>query len=263
MASIDYPAEIERIATGLYPSYDVPLKLVRRWVRGDEAAARAGVEALRLLRLRYPCAIKVGDELVLALLQVGDVEAARTELATLEHEFKGQLNEETLCRFGRIHRDIADTALDPPPADYRRARAGYDAAWEYYHRAYGIRRGHYPGINVAALYLLRGWVSDPARREALVRSAVETATDLLAHRKGWPADLPDDDLWHAATEGDAALLLGDLDAASRRYREVLARADQDFYKASIGRQVRRLRPALQECLNLPPDGLDAVEALFR
>lgn len=263
VASIDYPAEIERIKADLYPSFEVPLRAVRPWVRGDDAAAKAAIEVLRHLRGRYPFAIQVGDELVLGLLQVGDVEAARAELRLLEHEFKGQFDEETLCRFGRLHRDFGDTFLSPPPGDYRRARAAYDAAWDWYYRAYGIRRGHYPGINVAALYLLRAWVGDPAQRAALVASAVQTAKDLLADRKNWPADLPDDAVWHTATEGDAALLLGDLDATCRRYREALALADQPFYKRSIGKQVHRLRTALAECLDLPADGLDAVEEVFR
>jgi len=87
-----------------------------------------------------------------------------------------------------------------------------------------------------------------------VEQARQAARHLLElHRQGkWPRDFPDDNIWHAATEAEAHLLLGEVGEAERLYRRALAEGAKAFYQQSIGGQLRRLMPALE--------GLSGVDA---
>ena len=136
----------------------------------------------------------------------------------------------------------------------------------YYDRAYKVRTlcGHYPGINRASLYLLRGWAARSSDvRATLVEQAREAARDLLKRRDQWPYENPEDDIWHLASAAEARLLLGEWDQAIEDFRLAVAHPRAcDFHRESIGKEVRRLLRPLREIGNLPDDMAAALLTIF-
>src|ERR1700736_2655182 len=133
-------------------------------------------------------------------------ERAEAILARLENQFMN-LDEETLCRWGRLFKDRGDEfmrlpwsnpdGLSPEPdlADqfYRRSLEKYD-------QAYGVRGGHYPGINKATLLLILGSLKPGAALRGELASSHDLAGKLLVDRPDWPSEQPDDrTVWHPAT----------------------------------------------------------------
>ena len=147
----------------------------------------AAIRVLEQLRADYPHALKVRAELVLAYLEVGDRDRADKELASLEKTFPVEQDEETLCRFGRLHREVGDDWANATPSTdehFRMAARAYERAWTHYDRAFNRRFGHYPGINRASLFFLRGWATRaPDLRHTLLAQAREAARELLNRRE--------------------------------------------------------------------------------
>jgi tetratricopeptide (TPR) repeat protein len=226
----------------------------------------AAIRVLEHLHRSHPHAIKVAQELVLAYLQHRDRDRAQQLLAELEREFP-HLDEETLCRFGRLYRDVGDAyLLDELLADTDRRFAArqYDKSWEHYDRAFAIRAGHYPGINRAALFFLRAWsAAAEADRQSFLRRAQQAAEELLSRHSAWPMDLADDNIWHLAAEAEASLLLAHWDHAIKLYRRALEQHNcTAFYRESMGNEVGRLLRALRELLGLPGDKARELQNLF-
>lgn len=268
----NYDDEAEKLIQTPYPGYQEPLALVRGWVRQGGAALRAALRVLEHLRRRHPHALKVAQELVLAYLQNGDRGKAEALVDRLRGDFDDK-DEETLCRFGRLQRDLGDARLRGgaiTDADRHLAEEEYEKAWQEYNRAFEIDQGqypmvrHYPGINRAALFLLRAWTAvDRDRRQSLLEQAREAAANLLARQGQWQRTLRDDVVWFPATEAEALLLLGRWDEAIRAYRRALEVAGAvDFYRESVGGEVARLLSPLRELLRLPEDKAQELQNLF-
>lgn len=250
-----------------YPGYPEPLKVVKDWIRRGGTALPAAIRVLEHLRQSYPHAIKVAQELVLAYLQHKDRDRAEQLLAELEREFP-HLDEETLCRFGRLHRDVGDAYLpEEPLADTDRLFAArkYEKAWEHYDRAFAIRAGHYPGINRAALFFLRAWSAvEEADRRSFIEQAQQAVKELLSRHSAWPMDFTDDNIWHLAAEAEARLLLGHWDDAVKLYRRALEQPNcTAFYRESMGSEVGRLLRALRELLALPDEKAEELQNFFQ
>lgn len=205
-------------------SYHRLLRIAQKWIRaGNDAEKREAVALLNELRRAYPHALAIGQELGLALMECGRHDEAEQVLHELEGQFPN-LDEETLCRAGRLYKEYGDRHT-VAPADLNTAAAYYRSAIAKYDAAYQIRLGHYPGINKAALLHLLGTL-DPAtaqeERSAGFRRQSETvARELLARREQWPHDQPEDlTVWHPATEAEARLLLQEWQRAAALYRQV-------------------------------------------
>ena len=128
---------------------------------------RWSVTLLEGLMKRYPHVLAIGQELVLALLECKDDERAEAVLGQLDRRFTN-MDEETLCRWGRLFKDQGDAYVrllwsdpDGRPADPEMARVFYKKSIERYDQAYRIRSGHYPGINKATLLLILGTLQPP------------------------------------------------------------------------------------------------------
>lgn len=237
--------------------YDALLERARRWrLSGKRSEQEQACELLEGLAVEYPLALEIGQELVLALADLGMHSEAQHKLEELERELRNP-NEELLCRWGRLFKDEGDRLnrylpldLRPPvmgdarePSD-QQAYESYDRALQKYDKAYAIRDGHYPGINKATLLLVRAALAQrmglPTEAEAGTKAAHELAGVLLRRRASWPDDQPDDHIvWHPATEAEALLLRSEWDKAAELYH---ALGDRVAYKQreAMRKQVGRI-----------------------
>jgi hypothetical protein len=134
------------------------------------------------------------------------------------------LAEEILGLLGRTHKDLAfaSSSLADRGHHLAHARAAYGEAA---HRT----GGYYPCINAATMTLLLGDLSDACSwaSEAKSRAIASLRTDGAETH------------WALATLGEAALILGDVSEAERRYGEAVARAGRAYRDvASMRRQAR-------------------------
>ncbi|HTL76159.1 MAG TPA: adenylate/guanylate cyclase domain-containing protein [Casimicrobiaceae bacterium] len=113
------------------------------------------------------------------------------------------------------------------------------AAREQYQNAYRYASDPFPGVNAATLTLLLG------DREA--------ATDIARHVQAIVARRGVGSAWDLATDAEARLLQGDVDAAARGYAAAYALAgDNAGIVATMRRQVRLLTRAIPEARALLP-----------
>jgi tetratricopeptide (TPR) repeat protein len=244
--------KFDQILKTPFPSYHKPLELARSLTRsGNEDDRRKAVALLDGLRQRYPHVLAIGQELVLALEECHEPDQAERTLKALEKSFLN-LDEEFLCRWGRLFKDRGDeyTPLPWSRPDGRMpdpvlAESFYRKSLEKYDQAYRIRFGHYPGINKATLLLILGSLtppppSSPPRPE--LQESPELAGKLLANRPNWTTELPDDlTVWHPATAGEAHLLRREWPEAANQYREALQdKALTPHARESMRRQVERI-----------------------
>ena len=187
----------------------------------------------------------------LALARSGALQRARDELMALRNE--GFTDGETLGLLARTYKDLA-LAVD----DETERKKQLGAAFELYATGYreSARRGatddaYYTGINAATMALLRG-ATDSAREiardvEKLCQKALQDCDAMNAY-------------WPQATLAEAALILGDNDAARERYVTAARLAGSRYGNlSSTKHQARRLLEYrredtawLDEALHVPP-----------
>jgi hypothetical protein len=160
------------------------------------------------------------------------------------------LDEETLCRWGRLFKERGDAALRLPwtdpgdrPPDRDLAEHSYRVALAKYELAYRDRGGHYAAINRATMVFLLAALRPPdpgAPRPAEVRRSQGLAAELLRGRPSWTSDLPDDPaVWNPATAAEAHLLLGHWDEAAALYQaaaggsQVTPHARDSMYRQAV------------------------------
>jgi tetratricopeptide (TPR) repeat protein len=265
---------VEQILNEPFPSYHKPLELARVWNRsGHEEERRKAKELLVGLRARYPLVLAIGQEYALALEEALEADRAEEVLKSLEKTFPN-LDEELLCRWGRLFKDRGDAYVrlpwskqDGQPPDPDLAGQFYRKALEKYEQAYHLRTGHYPGINTATLWLLLGSLKSQASGSIPseeVGKAQERAGELLKNRSRWPNEQPDDEtVWHPATAGEAHLLRQEWQEAVNQYREALKGKNlTSLARNSMSRQVDRILMCYRN-LGVPiPPLLDDLHALF-
>jgi hypothetical protein len=243
---------IDLILRTPFPSYHKPFELAQAMSRsGDDTERCKAIELLEGLCARYPHVVAFGQELVLTLMESGRLEEAELALKRFE-KASPILDEEFLCRWGRLFKDRGDEyvrlpwsearGLEPNPA---LAAELYRKSLDKYGQAYQIRQGYYPGINKATLLLLLGSLRpappDGGTRPELLESA-ELAERLLLSRAHWQKDQPHDEtVWHPATAGEAHLLRQEWADAAGQYREALKRKAITFHaRSTMRRQVERI-----------------------
>jgi hypothetical protein len=265
---------LDQILKTPFPSYHRPLELARTFTRsGNEDDRRKAVTLLEGLRQRYPHVLAIGQELVLALEECHDPDRAEQLLNTLEKSFLN-LDEEFLCRWGRLFKDRGDEYTPLPwskpgrrAADPVLAEAFYRKSLAKYDQAYRIRFGHYPGINKATLLLILGSLTppppgSPTRQE--LEESVQLAGKLLADRLRWPTDQADDlTVWHPATAGEAHLLRREWTDAGNQYREALKDKNLTRHaRESMRRQVERILMCFRNLNVAPAPPFDDPVSLF-
>jgi hypothetical protein len=204
----------------------------------EQALARSPAD-LRLRQLRG-----------LALARSGAAERANEALLALRGE--GHEDGETLGILARTHKDLAERAsgaarLEQLGLAFDAYRRGYEASLGAGHEADAC----FTGINAATASLLLG---EPERASAIAREVELLCGRILERSRGEASR------WTLATLAEAALLLGDLPGAQRRYREAAALvAGRHGDLATMRRQARRILEArhqdaswIDAVLRVPP-----------
>ena len=210
-------------------------------------------------------------------IECGEHDRSELALRALEITF-ANLDEEILCRWGRLFKDRGDDYLELPGAVSDRFAPNRDRAVEFYRKAlekydeaYGIRSGHYPGINKATLLLIVGSLKAEQTGQAPGASpprelleSVDLAGKLLENRGSWTSDQPyDEPVWHPATQGEAHLLRREWAQAAALYREAMgAREISHLARESMRRQVDRILLAFRNLGIAIPPPFDDAAAFF-
>lgn len=173
----------------------------------SQGAPLPAYDALAAGLLEFPGDPGLRRLLALALARSGAGGQANKILESLVDE--GHHDEETVGMFARTFKDLWATAND---AD--QARQYLEKALHWYSEAHRLSGGYWSAINAATMALL---LDDSGRAAALAQSV----TDACLERRSSLADAADG-YWTIATLGEAALILGDREAAVRWYREAIA-----------------------------------------
>jgi hypothetical protein len=191
-------------------------------------AAQAGLQ-------HRPASVRLRQLQALALARSGDVERANQILGALAAE--GRDDAETLGMLARTHKDLALGTTDAA----RRAvhlEAGfalYDRAFESARASNAAADAIYTGVNAATMAVLLGDLGRARRIAAEVRAIClrEDADDEGAAKR----------YWREATLGEAALILGERDAAVAHYASALKLAGGRHGDVSTTRRQARLLAA--------------------
>lgn len=190
------------------------------------------VDDLRLLQIK-----------ALALARTGSAGAANQVLLRLERA--GHHDEETLGLMARTHKDLWKTARNTDKGNQHLKKCR-----QLYLKAFRDSEGYYSGINAATVSLLLGKTSEAHR---LAGQVLFLCTARLQEDAGGES------YWLTATQAEAFLIRGDIQAAERAYR----RAVNDFrpdpvVMSSTRAQARLLLEAqgeaenrLDDCFELP------------
>jgi hypothetical protein len=266
--------EVEAILARRYPSFQFPLR--RAWAWNREANIESltkGEELSRALKRRYPHVLQVCYELAFSLVRQKRRDEAISELQVAARSFP-ILDEDCLSLLARCHKDEGDDRL--ARGLLAAAQSEYQAAEETYQKAYELRQDRFPGINIAGLRLIRASLlaaiadADPSQAEprqrraaALVQQSQEMAQELLARRDSWVSRLADDNIWIAATEAEAHLLLQAWDPAAQTYRLALSQTNrQPFHMETIKSQALRLLAAYLRLQIAPQGSIADAEDFF-
>jgi tetratricopeptide (TPR) repeat protein len=265
---------VEQILKTPFPSYHKPLELARVWNRSGHEEERRKAKALLVgLLARYPYVLAIGQEYALALEEALEPDRAEEVLKSLEKTFSN-LDEELLCRWGRLFKDRGDSYVRLPwsnpdglPPDPDLAAHFYRRSLEKYDQAYRIRSGHYPGINKATLLLILGSLKPPAPGGSpcpVLLESAELAGKLLTDRGSWLCEQPDDEtVWPPAMAGEAHLLRQEWPQAANHYREAVKSKDlTSLARHSMRRQAERILMCFRNLSVMIPPPMDNLDALF-
>jgi class 3 adenylate cyclase len=223
-----------------FPSSDAALRAIRTLL--DTGQPVAAYEAATHALSNFPRNRQLLQSLGLALARLHAFERANALLLDLYRS--GSRDAETAGILARTFKDLWEIA---PPG--RRRRHLLRQAFYYY--ASGFRTASrrrdldgaiYTGINAATTCCLLGGRAAARRRALTVGRLCERRL-----RRG-------PDYWAAASLGEAALILGDLDGAAARYREASALAAGEVQRRASTRHNARL---LLRAMRLPANTLDS------
>lgn len=234
-----------------YPSYRVPLAVIHRfWEQKEYEPAREYAERTVLqpvpadgeppgglvVRPAAAHAVPLVAEAALAEMEADPARLGAVEILLQRFErLAEELGDyETLGRLGRLYKDSADSKADAGEGLFPDSPAiqMYKRALAVYEKAYDLSGDWYVGINAATLALL---TDDEAKAKKI---AGEVAALCAAAHDAPPADR----YWVLATEGEAAVVLGDAAKARRFYHHALAELTpgQVGMAWSTYKQLRRL-----------------------
>ncbi len=162
----------------------------------------------------------------LALARSGSPELAQQVLAELRGE--GNADEETLGILARTYKDQAFA----PGIDSSRRRELLAESTNRYQEAFSLTGGFWTGINVATLARL----TDQPERSVAVAKHVQAQCQSDLKRCKAEGATPEQTYWHLATLGEAALNLGDIDEAGRKYSAARNVAPRNYGDLNVTRR---------------------------
>ena len=202
---------------------------VEEWLQAVKDAERRG-ELLRAVDLaeqglaEHPDDLWLKQSAVLALARAGATEEAARRFQ--RYKLEASQEEDVAALRARIAKDLALAATGV------RRQSSAKRARDFYQAVYERTGGYYPGINAATLSLVAGERTRAAQQARDVREVVSQSGEVSYYA--------------AATEAEAALLLGDEVAA----RDALARAASlhggDYGALATTRRQLRLVCELQQ-----------------
>jgi uncharacterized protein YacL (UPF0231 family) len=249
-------------------------RIRRNWrdaTDGERGARLKQAEAdLESLRQQFRYVLEIGHELVLVLEKQGKIQQAGELAAQLEKEFT-VLDDETLCRFGKLHKRAA---IDAEAAGVvGAALEEFGIAETFYGKAYELSQAFYPRINQLSLRFARAGLlkqlsdsADSARRaegQQLAETVQQDAIDMLNEVAIWHRVNADDDIWAPASQAEAKFLARQWKESDSAYRGVLKTlANRTTYIDIIRRQLELLVRSARRA-EMSMDGLFAdLDALF-
>jgi tetratricopeptide (TPR) repeat protein len=260
-------------------SYHDELKQARQWRRYQSAdevkqAQLAACETLQKLRRQFPYVLAIGHELVHVLEKLGELKAAIVELKILKATFPN-LDAETLCRSGKIHKALALEAvrngsigegmdkLMMSAKDYRRA---FDTTPSPYSRVNELFARYYR----AALLAEQGSggtqpTVPPSEWKAELERVKKEAAALLDDASGiWEHKLDDDSIWMPASKAEAAFLCQRWERAAEDYTHAMREAGgkHNYYEIMHGQLKYLCEAAGKLGMTLLPT-LDHPDKFFR
>ncbi len=149
----------------------------------------------------FPTHLRLTQLYCLSLAKCGYLLSARDRLTGLVRQ--GHEDEETLGILGRVYKEMWLTASEGDPGSPYLSQSR-----NLYLKAFLGSRGNYSGINAASLSLIMG---DRETSDRLSRLVIKICADRLG-QTGWK------DYWMVATLGEAFVLQGRQEEASRYYR---------------------------------------------
>jgi class 3 adenylate cyclase len=188
--------------------------------------------ALQAALAEHPADLRLRQLKGLALARSGALLRANELLSDLWNE--GHADGETLGLLARTHKDLALAAEDDEERDLH-SDAAFEICLTGYResrRAGNVDDAYYTGINAASMALLRG--------DIYSASAIATDVDELCEQVLAQDDYAGDRYWPQATRAEAALILGDLDAARERYAAAAAFAGTNYGNLSTTRRQARM-----------------------
>jgi class 3 adenylate cyclase len=208
--------------------------------------------ALQNALAEHPADLRLRQLKGLALARSGALLRANELLSNLWEE--GHTDGETLGLLARTHKDLALAVDDDEERDLH-SEAAFEICLTGYgesKRAGNIDDAYYTGINAATLAFLRG-----DRDSAM---AIASDVDDLCVQALERSDTPARCYWPLATRAEAALILGDLDAARERYAAAARLAGAHYGNLSTTRHQARLLLAhrnesadwLDDVMRVPP-----------
>jgi tetratricopeptide (TPR) repeat protein len=198
----------------------------------------------------YPAVLPLGDELVLVLKQLKDLDGAVELLRDLERRFKQAVGEETLCRWGSILKARANQKL--ASGGLGEAMNDFTESERYYGRAYEKFMGFYPRINQLTVRFVRASLAKKMGNEQqaaeLLADVERDAVRMLADPEIWSKQpRSDDPIWSAASRAEACVLLRRWSDAEQAYGEAIRLASgRKFYHECMRDQILWvLKPAFE------------------
>ena len=181
---------------------------------------------------RFPEHLRMRQLQALALARSGDTARANAALAALNEA--GAADAETVGMLARTHKDLALASAEAPARESHLASAFelYRAAYERARQEADDDSAWYTGINAATMAVLR---RDLPRAREIAREV-----RAICAKPATSAGNDSARYWRAATLGEAALILGEFDAAGARYREALALAGARYGDVSSTRRQAKL-----------------------
>ncbi|HUT88050.1 MAG TPA: TRAFs-binding domain-containing protein [Thermoguttaceae bacterium] len=226
----------------LFPNYAVVLADPRKRAQARvEETVEEAMTDLEHLHEMYPHVVAVEQEWALAKVELSTLVADETRSAELRKEADEILlpllrqfqsvDEETLGKLGRRHKECAWALNDYGQRETTADRIHYQRALQYYQRAYGLRKGYYPGINVATLLFLLCSKNEAA---SVAREVLDTCSVIK------PEDLQevDERIWVEATRAEAYLLLEEYESALECYSAAMSLDPTEAYADSPRRHAR-------------------------
>jgi hypothetical protein len=220
-------------------------------------------EILRKAMEEFDDALPLGDERVLVLKGLGELDKATQLLRELESRFK-QIGEETLCRWGSILKLRANLALKE--GGLGAAEYYFSESERYYARAYEEHHTFFPRINQLTVRFVRAGLAKELGNSDATKLLQFTETDarnMLSDPTIWKPRKADDNVWSPASRGEACVLLRRWAEAEAAYSEAMHAAGvRQFYFDCMGSQIRDvLIPAFAR-LQLSFEGKLAQPDLF-